>query len=393
MIKTTHGGPVEDIAAVLVVIQFLFAWTQLKRRRARWPRPAFLAAVTSLALLYGSTLASLWFTWSGAMYKSDFPPLVVRTAIVAAGLFWIFLSTLTLAIVICARMVLARIPGMHSAARRQWLAAAGVAAVAAPAGIAVFGVVVERNRYRIRELDFPVAGLHPDLEGFRISQVTDLHVSPFLSAREAGRVIDMANELRADLALFTGDLISEMGDPLDDAIRELTRLEAPMGVLCCMGNHEAYVGCRDYLAREASRAGLLFLRHAATQIRRGQGILNIAGVDYQRKEDPGGYLPGAERLVVPGVSNILLSHNPDTFPTAIRRGFQGVIAGHTHGGQVNVEILHQNINPARFRTPFTSGLYRLDNASCFVSNGIGTIGMPIRLGAPPEIALLRLRRA
>jgi predicted MPP superfamily phosphohydrolase len=89
----------------------------------------------------------------------------------------------------------------------------------------------------------------------------------------------------------------------------------------------------------------------------------------------------------------LLSHNPDTFPTAIRRGFQGVIAGHTHGGQVNVEILHQNINPARFRTPFTSGLYRLDNASCFVSNGIGTIGMPIRLGAPPEIALLRLRRA
>ena len=110
------------------------------------------------------------------------------------------------------------------------------------------------------------------------------------------------------------------------------------------------------------------------------------------------YLPGTDRLVVPGATNLLLSHNPDVFPTALRRGFQAVLSGHTHGGQVNVEILHQNINPARFRTPFTSGLYRLGSpgepqATCFVTNGIGTIGMPIRLGAPAEIALLRLRRA
>ena len=74
----------------------------------------------------------------------------------------------------------------------------------------------------------------------------------------------------------------------------------------------------------------------------------------------------------------LLSHNPDVFPTALRRGFQAVLSGHTHGGQVNVEILHQNINPARFRTPYTSGLYQLGEAdeaqaSCFVTNGIGTI--------------------
>ncbi len=390
MIKTNHGGPVEDIVAVLLVLQLLFAWAYLKRQRAVWPRPAFVAAMVSFAFLYCTTLTSLWFTWSGTMYDSEFPPVGLRTALVATGYFWIFLSTLAMAIVLCARL-LARIPGLHSAGRRRFLTAAGIAAVAAPAGVAAFGIIVERNRYRIRELDFPVAGLHPDLEGFRISQVSDLHVSPFLSPREAGRVIDMANELRADLALFTGDLISERGDPLDEAIGELTRLNAPFGVLCCMGNHEQYVDCRDYLEREAGRAGLLFLRHSATRIHRGEAILNIAGVDYQRKGEP--YLPGAERLVVPGVPNLLLSHNPDTFPTAIQRGFQAVIGGHTHGGQVNVEILHQNINPARFRTPFTSGLYRQDNASCFVSNGIGTIGMPIRLGAPPEIALLRLRRA
>ncbi len=152
------------------------------------------------------------------------------------------------------------------------------------------------------------------------------------------------------------------------------------------------------MERRAGRAGQLFLRNAAAQIRRGQGIVNIAGVDYQSSGDRANYLAGTERLLVPGASNILLSHNPDVFPAAVQRGFQAVLSGHTHGGQVNVEILHQNINPARFRTPFTSGLYRLapagqTPASCFVTNGIGTIGMPIRLGAPPEIALLRLRRA
>ena len=389
----TRGGPVEYGATALLLMQLLIGRACFKRWRAKLPRTAFLASVAALAVLEMATVTALCFTWSGTMYTSDVMPVGLRTAIVAVGYLWILLSSVAGLTALIARLLIAGTPALHSAERRRWLGAAGVVAFAAPVAAAAFGVIVERNQYRTRELDLPVTGLHPDLEGFRIVQVSDLHVSPFLSPREAGRVVDMANELRADLALFTGDLISELGDPLDAAIRELIRLRADYGVLGCMGNHEQYTGCSDYLEREAGKAGILLLRHAATQVRRGQGVLNIAGVDYQRKGGPRGYLPGAGQLVMPGASNILLSHNPDVFPTAIRRGFHAVIGGHTHGGQINVEILHQNINPARFRTPFTSGLYRRDDASCFVNNGIGTIGMPIRLGAPPEIALLRLRRA
>jgi predicted MPP superfamily phosphohydrolase len=332
------------------------------------------------------------------MYNNKLLPIVPGTAIVAIGYFWILLSSLAAAMYLGARFVIERIfprdsDELHSPARRRWLQAAGVIALGAPAAVAGFGVLVERRRYRVLELDLPVEGLHPDLDGFRIAQVSDLHVSPFLSPGEAGRAIDMANEMSPDLAVFTGDLISELGDPLDEAIRELVRLRAGFGVLGCMGNHEAYVGCRRYLEQCAARAGVRFLRGESSQIRRGEGLLNIAGVDYQRSSDRKYYLPGAERLTMPGVTNLLLSHNPDVFPTAVARGFQAVLSGHTHGGQVNVEILHQNINPARFRTPFVSGLYRLGGASCFVTNGIGTIGMPLRLGAPPEIALLRLRMA
>jgi uncharacterized protein len=113
-------------------------------------------------------------------------------------------------------------------------------------------------------------------------------------------------------------------------------------------------------------------------------------VDYQRFHRP--YLRRAENLIVPGAFNLLLSHNPDVFPVAARKGFPLTLAGHTHGGQVRVEILGQDLNVARFFTPYIDGLYRQENAALFVSRGIGTIGLPARLGAPPEVALLKLCR-
>ena len=98
-------------------------------------------------------------------------------------------------------------------------------------------------------------------------------------------------------------------------------------------------------------------------------------------------------MIAPGTTNLLLSHNPDVFPVAVKQGYDVMLAGHTHGGQVTVEILNQSLNIARFITPYVSGLYRIDGRSCYVTPGIGTIGMPVRLGARPEISLLRLRKA
>jgi predicted MPP superfamily phosphohydrolase len=395
--QTYYGGPVEYIVAALLVLQIPFARVFLRRGR-NWPGVIWVITTVLASALWFVSLTAFWLTWSGNNYGSNFWPTGLRAGIVAVGYFWLFLSTFAAGVAFVLRFLMVRYSGLHSPSRRRWIQSVGVLAVSAPVASAAFGAFIGRNEYRIRELDFPVPGLHPDLEGFRITQVSDLHVSPFLSVREAARVIDMANELHGDLAVFTGDLISELGDPLDPAIRELIRLKADQGVYGCMGNHEEYVGCRNYLESRARQAGLIFLRGRTTQIHRGQATLNIAGVDYERYTKRSGYLPGAERLVMPGVTNLLLSHNPDVFPTAIQRGFQAVLGGHTHGGQVNVEILHRNFNPARFHTPFTSGLYRQGGSgkapgSCFVTNGIGTIGVPVRLGAPPEIALLRLRRA
>jgi hypothetical protein len=90
---------------------------------------------------------------------------------------------------------------------------------------------------------------------------------------------------------------------------------------------------------------------------------------------------------------MLLSHNPAVFPIAVEQGWDVTIGGHTHGGQVTLGVFNQTLNLARFLTPYVSGLYQLKGKSCYVTNGIGTIGIPVRIGTPPEVTLLRLRRA
>jgi predicted MPP superfamily phosphohydrolase len=90
------------------------------------------------------------------------------------------------------------------------------------------------------------------------------------------------------------------------------------------------------------------------------------------------------------VTNLLLSHNPDVFPTAAEQGWDVMLAGHTHGGQVDVEILGEHIDPARFFTPFIYGRYEREGAQLLVSRGLGTVGAPIRAGAPPEVNLIQL---
>src|SRR5579872_3216477 len=277
--------------------------------------------------------------------------------------------------------------------RRALLYTVAGATVAAPFALIGFGALVERTAFRVREIDIPVPDLHPDLEGLLLVQLSDIHLSPFLSEEEFARVVDAANELRPHLMVVTGDLISVRGDPLDACLHQLSRLRADAGVLGCLGNHEIYSGTQRYTAEQGARLGVPFLRSQARPLRFGKALLNVAGVDYQRMNWSPHYLAGAGRLIVPGALNILLQHNPDVFPTAAKQGWDITLAGHTHGGQVNIEILGQNLNVARFYTPYVYGLYRSGRSSIYVTRGIGTIGMPARLGAPPEIAALRLRKA
>lgn len=321
---------------------------------------------------FAKLLPGEWLTWGQALVIT-----------------WALLSMLWL-IALAVLPLLPRLRPGHSAARRNFLRAAQAVLFGAPATVIGYGVFIGRFRFQLREQKIEVPGLAHDLEGLRLIQLTDIHLSPFLSRSQLDRAVAMANETRAHIAVVTGDLITARFDPLDDCLQSLAGLRAEAGVFGCMGNHEVYAGSQRYTEIEGGRKGIRFLRHAHAQLRFGEATLNLAGVDYQRYKRP--YLQGAESMVAPGAFNVLLSHNPDVFPVAARQGYQLTIGGHTHGGQVRLEILHADLNIARFFTPYVDGLYRQGSSSIFVSRGIGTIAVPARFGAPPEVALLQLCR-
>jgi uncharacterized protein len=277
--------------------------------------------------------------------------------------------------------------------RRRALAIAGKSLIVAPVAAIGYGALIERTNFQVSEVDLPLAALPADLDGVRILQLSDIHLSAFLSERELARMIDAACDLRPHIVFATGDFISTFGDPLEACMRQLARVKSDAGMFGCLGNHERYARVEEEATRLAGHYGIRMLRAESCHLRFGSSVLNLAGVDYQTFSQKKRYLRGAEHLVEPGAYNLLLSHNPDVFPVAARLGFGLVLAGHTHGGQVNVEILDQSLNPARFYTPYVRGLYRIGPAAEYVTRGIGTVGIPVRLGAPPEIPLLRLRKA
>ena len=272
--------------------------------------------------------------------------------------------------------------------RRQLLGTVKLSAIAAPAAVCGYGVFIERNEFQMREVDLPVRNLPAPLEGLRIAQITDIHFSAYLGVKELERAISMANETKPHLVLLTGDFITVRRDPLDRCLNLLRQLRAEAGVFGCLGNHEIIADCEDYAEMAAARLGIRILRGRSKQLNFGGATLNLGGVDYQRSQFP--YLRGAESMIMPGAVNLLMSHNPDVFPIAAAQGWQAIVSGHTHGGQINFELLGEQLNVARFFTPYVYGLYRERGSAIYVSRGLGTVGAPIRLGAPPEVNLIRL---
>jgi uncharacterized protein len=205
-------------------------------------------------------------------------------------------------------------------------------------------------------------------------------------------------------------------------------LHAPLGIWGCNGNHEIYARLERAAQTLFAQARMTLLRQENTQLTFKGAQFNLIGVDYQRERTSEGQkrqtLINAEQLVRRDMPNILLSHNPNSFPRAAELGIELSLAGHTHGGQIQVEILDHRLSPARFITDYVAGLYQrplfassLDMpatraqgyseaprvshansaanglASIYVNRGLGTVGAPVRIGVPPEITLIVLRRA
>ncbi len=384
MLQVIRHMPVLSVLGFALLLHIAL-WFRMRRLPEGRVSPA-LRFWTGLGVPAGAGLlalgAAFGFTWTVDRVPPG--PWVAWTRAAAIGWALIFTG-------LCAAILLGRAGAAFNPQRRWMLRSAAGVALGAPVAACGLGVYVARSRMEAREVEIRVPRLPAGLDGLRMAQLTDIHMGAFLGAAELARAVGMANEWRPHLALVTGDFISDRGDPLDECLRGLAGLRASDGIYGCCGNHEAYIHAETYCVRQAARLGIEILRDQQRELGFAGARLRLAGVDHQRLGRP--YLAGAERLAGPDAFNVLLSHNPDTFPAAVEKGFQLTIAGHTHGGQLAAELAGTSVSVARMFTPFVHGVYQRGDARLYVSRGIGTVGVPMRLGAPPEVTLIRLRRA
>jgi predicted MPP superfamily phosphohydrolase len=203
------------------------------------------------------------------------------------------------------------------------------------------------------------------------------------------RIAQQAAALQADLVVITGDLIDVSEREAKAFTRAMRDLHGKLGTYAILGNHD-YLASAAAVERAVRDAGMTFLRNGGARVERGSGSLWIGGVDDPSRDSPHGPRPVlALRGAAPEEKRVVLAHRPQLFDECARAGADLVLSGHTHGGQVALSPLWSF---ARLLGPYTMGHYRKGASQLYVHRGMGTVGpAPLRLGSPPEIALLTLR--
>ena len=258
------------------------------------------------------------------------------------------------------------------------LAAAGVGAVT---GAAAHGYLYERRRIELTTETLPIPGLPAALAGLRIGFLTDVHRSQTVSHEMVDAAVRLLMAQAPDLIVLGGDYVT-WGDRrfVGPAAEALAPLTAPHGVLAVLGNHD---DDRDMPAALAAR-GFTVLRDARTQLHIRNEVLDFAGIRFWTRKivDIAHVIRGASSNL------ILLAHTPSRLNEAVELSVPLMLSGHTHGGQIVLPGLGA-IAAREF--PVVAGAARRQNTTVFVSRGIGTVYVPIRMNCPPEVAILTLK--
>lgn len=269
----------------------------------------------------------------------------------------------------------------------RWAVAAGAVGVCVPP---VYGNLVEAWSYELTETVIKIRDLPERFEGFRIAQVSDVHHSRLVPVEEVRRVVQLANEARADMVALTGDYTTDLRRYVEPCAEVLSELKAPEGVWAVLGNHDHRTD--GPLTRAAlRRRGIEVLTNQNTELRRGADVLQLAGVDDWGwgKAD----FARAMRGVDTSRPSLMLSHEPMALDVSETRGVSLILSGHTHGGQINLPFVGSPASYVWDHLKYLRGTYESEGTQLYVSRGTGVIGLPIRFGARPEVAVIRLQRA
>ena len=279
--------------------------------------------------------------------------------------------------------------------RRRFLARATYAYAGAGVALSTYGIW---SAYRLpqvtrRTLVFP--DLPPGLDGLKLLHLSDLHAGIHLGEDAMQEIVTRVNALRPDLIVQTGDMIDISRAYIPPYVRAFRELTAPLGVVTVLGNHDRYTGESEVI-RGCRDAGQVFVQNGCHVIERNGAALALLGIDDPhnwRPDDPQAADVDAALTAAPPASRafrVLLAHRPGAWDGAVPRGIPLTLAGHIHGGQFYLPVI--GWSAGNLITKYVMGHFQRGNSQLYVSRGIGVVGVPIRVFAPPEIELFELRR-
>jgi predicted MPP superfamily phosphohydrolase len=382
---------VTSVFLIIVALQYLLIRFILPHGLSK-----AVKTITSLAVTLSVNTIPFLYMMSGRIFDQlpwwhreliIFPYAVLMVASAFSG-------TLLL-IVFLARSVLPKLWPKFDTSKRDFVANSARLLAGSSLGALAYGAYYENKTHEISKLVLSHRGLHPDLFGFRLVQITDIHAGPLISFETIAEVVSRANALKPDLILLTGDYVNHNPAYINGCLELLDELTAPAGVFGVYGNHDYYTGI------DAMKESISMLSDGRLAAEGLGGLLNIIGVD-----DPvAGWATDAQfrnldkisELVVPDQFNLLLSHRPGIFRVCDDLNVQLTLAGHTHGGQIIVPgVGERGFSLAGLFVTYTHGLYESEKdceVRMYVSRGIGTIVAPVRLFCKPEIVEVTLTTA
>lgn len=274
--------------------------------------------------------------------------------------------------------------------RRDFLTGLVAAPLVAVSAGAAYSRLIEPYNYWISENDIFIRDLPAAFEGFRITQLTDIHHSRILGISEVRRVVSLAQQTKPDMFVLTGDYSTSYRRYIEPCAEALAALSAPEGVWAVLGNHDHYTD-PELTTRALERNHIVVLNNEHTMLRRGSDSLQLSGIDdwTWNATDWAQAFSGLDAKT----PTILLSHQPTVLDLEQTRTVSLILSGHTHGGQLNFPLLGAPASHFTSDLKYARGLFRRGATQLYVSSGTGVIGLPLRFGVRPEIAVLRLRRA
>jgi len=267
--------------------------------------------------------------------------------------------------------------------RRAFLRVLTAAGIGVIAGGASHGFLYERHRLGVTRATLPVSGLPGALDGLRVVMLTDLHLSPIVPREDLDAAVQLAMTEQPDLIVLGGDYISFMDRAYAEPCAEIIApLSARHGIFAVLGNHDDDVE----MPKTLERRGIEVLKDARTTVTIRGERLDFIGIRFWTRAT----VDLARLLRGSGGTTILLAHDPRRLQQAAALNIPLMLSGHTHGGQI---VLPGIGAIAAKKFPVVEGMARRENTTVFVSRGIGTIGVPVRINCPPEVAVLTLEPA